>query len=380
MECGADVTLAIVPSGRRGPPVGRGARRARRAGRGARDRSDEDVAAGALTSLARYELAVACGCPWTERRFRAKIPRVYDARAHLGRATRLMARAARSGDPALLERLRAEGCGLGRPRRAPRRPVGQIATLQWARANGCHWDATTAQAAARSGHLECCSGRWQTAARRRRHVRRRRAPPPGARVAAPRRVSVGRVDLRRGRGRRNLEALRWARTSGCPWDESTCDEAAAGGHLAVLKWARAEGCGWTAMAATRAADGQHVATLRWMVENASARSTAVRWRASAWRAGSSRAGTSRSAGLSAARRRPTATLSCCSGCGRGGATGTTASSPSTPRRPATSRCCSGPAPRAAGTAYASMPRRSATPRVVAWLLANGCRHSPLRKL
>jgi hypothetical protein len=32
--------------------------------------------------------------------------------------------------------------------------------------------------------------------------------------------------------------LRWAREQGYPWDESTCEHAAKGGHLEVLRWAR----------------------------------------------------------------------------------------------------------------------------------------------
>ena len=43
-----------------------------------------------------------------------------------------------------------------------------------------------------------------------------------------------------------LEALQWARASGCEWDACTCNEAAGGGHLEVLQWARANGCEWNA--------------------------------------------------------------------------------------------------------------------------------------
>ena len=38
--------------------------------------------------------------------------------------------------------------------------------------------------------------------------------------------------------------LQWARARGCPWDERTCEAAAASGHLGVLRWARAHGCPW----------------------------------------------------------------------------------------------------------------------------------------
>ena len=48
-------------------------------------------------------------------------------------------------------------------------------------------------------------------------------------------------------GRRKADTsreLQWAQANGCVWNEYTCREAAAGGHLAVLQWARANGCEW----------------------------------------------------------------------------------------------------------------------------------------
>ena len=63
--------------------------------------------------------------------------------------------------------------------------------LQWARANGCAWDANTCALAAENGHLD---------------------------------------------------VLQWARANGCEWDANTCSCAARGGHLDVLRWARANGC------------------------------------------------------------------------------------------------------------------------------------------
>ena len=41
-----------------------------------------------------------------------------------------------------------------------------------------------------------------------------------------------------------LEALKWARANGCPWDKLTCAGAAKYGQLEVLKWARENGCPW----------------------------------------------------------------------------------------------------------------------------------------
>ena len=40
----------------------------------------------------------------------------------------------------------------------------------------------------------------------------------------------------------HLDVLQWARANGCPWNESTCELAAINGHLEVFKWARANGC------------------------------------------------------------------------------------------------------------------------------------------
>jgi hypothetical protein len=70
---------------------------------------------------------------------------------------------------------------------------GALASLQWARANGCGWYADTCSAAAGGGHLA---------------------------------------------------VLQWARANGCDWDAGTCWMAAAGGRLAVLQWLRANGCHW----------------------------------------------------------------------------------------------------------------------------------------
>jgi hypothetical protein len=36
--------------------------------------------------------------------------------------------------------------------------------------------------------------------------------------------------------------LQWARSNNCPWDSTTCSEAARGGHLEVLQWARSNNC------------------------------------------------------------------------------------------------------------------------------------------
>ncbi len=106
---------------------------------------------GALASLARYELAVACGCPWTEQWFRRRlvdhvsVTRCPDGttvtvgrgcvRRDLDQMTRMCALAA--GDAALLRRLRAEGCVWDATTCRAAAAAGDAATLTWARDNGC---------------------------------------------------------------------------------------------------------------------------------------------------------------------------------------------------------------------------------------------------
>ena len=68
---------------------------------------------------------------------------------------------------------------------------GQLAVLQWARANDYPWDDYTCTNAAINGHLE---------------------------------------------------VLKWARANGCPWNEWMREYAAHNSHLDVLGWARANAC------------------------------------------------------------------------------------------------------------------------------------------
>eukprot|EP01051_Picozoa_sp_SAG22_P000429 SAG22_NODE_11_length_35583_cov_107.128790_29_plen_345_part_00 len=82
---------------------------------------------------------------------------------------------------------------------------GYLDVLQWARANGCDWSASTCSAAARGGHLE---------------------------------------------------VLQWLRENGCDWNWQTCEAAAFHGHLEVLQWARANGCEWDWQTCRAAAGGR----------------------------------------------------------------------------------------------------------------------------
>jgi hypothetical protein len=62
----------------------------------------------------------------------------------------------------------------------------------------------------------------------------------------------------------HLDVLQWARNNGCPWNEaSTCANAALVGHLGLLQWARANGCPWKETTCAKAAWGGHLEVLQW---------------------------------------------------------------------------------------------------------------------
>jgi len=65
----------------------------------------------------------------------------------------------------------------------------------------------------------------------------------------------------------HLEVLQWARANGCPWDWRTCMYAAQNGHLEVLQWARANGCPWDETTCLYAAGNGHLEVLQWVHAN-----------------------------------------------------------------------------------------------------------------
>ncbi len=120
---------------------------------------------------------------------------------------------------------------------------GQLAALQWARANDCPLDEDTTMYAASNGHLEVLQ--W---------ARTNGCP-----------WSLWTCVFAAGEG--HLEVLKWAHANGCPWDDWTCRNAAQGGHLEILQWARANGCPWDKFTCLRAADGGHLEVLQWVRAN-----------------------------------------------------------------------------------------------------------------
>jgi hypothetical protein len=78
-----------------------------------------------------------------------------------------------------------------------------------------------------------------------------------------------------------LEQLAWLREVGCPWNDSTTECAARGGHMAVLQWARAHGCTWSITTCHRAARAGQLATLQWAVANGCEWSTETSYHAAA---------------------------------------------------------------------------------------------------
>jgi hypothetical protein len=232
---------------------------------------------GALTSLARYELALECGCPWRRELFAMPLkitvhhPRcasVFDP--ILDRMVALCAQAARSGDVALLARLRADGCVWGASTCSAAAKAGHLEVIQWARANGCYWNDETTRLAARSGHL----GVLQWARDHGCPVDRRTcaaAAGNGRLEVLQWLVAVGCVADEEtclvAAANGHLEVLQWTHAHGCPWDCHVTEEAMVGGHLALLKWARANDCPWNPAAHLKVANWQHAEVVRWAVEN-----------------------------------------------------------------------------------------------------------------
>ena len=60
--------------------------------------------------------------------------------------------------------------------------------------------------------------------------------------------------------------LKYLHENGCPWNETTCERAAANGHLDVLKYLHENGCPWDERTcASAAANGYQV--LKYLLEN-----------------------------------------------------------------------------------------------------------------
>ncbi len=116
---------------------------------------------------------------------------------------------------------------------------GHLGVLQWARSQGCPWDADTCANAARGGHLEVLQ--WA----------RMQGCPWDERTCTH--AAEG----------GHLEMLQWARSHSCPWDLWTCALAAQRGHLEVLQWLRSQGCPWDEDTCALAAEGGHLEVLLW---------------------------------------------------------------------------------------------------------------------
>ena len=107
---------------------------------------------------------------------------------------------------------------------------GHLGLLQWARANGCRWNARTCANAAAGGHLHVLQ--WA-----------RESGCPWGSWTCTKAAENG-----------HLEVLQWAREEGCPWDEWTCSSAAKNGDLKVLQWAREKQCPWDGRTSASAAE------------------------------------------------------------------------------------------------------------------------------
>ena len=90
---------------------------------------------------------------------------------------------------------------------------GNLPVLQWLRARGCPWDATTCESAATCG---------------------------------------------------DIDMLKWAKQAGCPWNDWTCLAAAFEGHIPILQYAHKHKLRIGLRAACSAASGGQVKVLQWI--------------------------------------------------------------------------------------------------------------------
>ena len=144
-----------------------------------------------------------------------------DAVAAMGRQIKELSpkEAAARGSLSMLMHLQRRGRLNERDRLCPNAAAfGQLETLQWLRANGCPWDATTWNNAVIGGHLELL--KWA-------HANGCPWDKDTCVYAA---------------GVRKLEVLQWLRADDCPLDENTPIEAAQNDHPDVFLWARMNGC------------------------------------------------------------------------------------------------------------------------------------------
>ena len=64
-----------------------------------------------------------------------------------------------------------------------------------------------------------------------------------------------------------LNALKWLRENGLPWDERTCEVAAVNGYLEALRWARNNGCPWDVKTMEAAVIRGEIPLIEYCLEN-----------------------------------------------------------------------------------------------------------------
>ena len=116
---------------------------------------------------------------------------------------------------------------------------GNLASLQWLRANGYPWGTNVCFVAARDGNLKMLQWCHEN--------------------GAPWDTWVCNAAARGG----DQKMLQWCHANKAPWSEWACTNAAEGGHLEVLQWLRANGCPWNKDVCTRAAESGHLRILQW---------------------------------------------------------------------------------------------------------------------
>jgi hypothetical protein len=121
--------------------------------------------------------------------------------------------------------------------------VESISLIQWACQNGCKWDASLCNGAAKKGNLEVLN-----------YLHENGCPWDTWTCAS---ATLG----------GHLHVLKYLHENGCPWNKWSCAYAAQEGHLEVLKYLHVNGCPWHEETCARAAGRRRIEILKWIHEN-----------------------------------------------------------------------------------------------------------------
>ncbi|KAL6059439.1 Ankyrin repeat domain containing protein [Balamuthia mandrillaris] len=213
----------------------------------------EEVCSTAARSkhLALLKWARENGCPWRDQDMRESavhggldvLKFVVGQGVTLAGDPCVCALAARRGSLEMVQWAKENGCPWDATFMAEATKTDHLEIVKWARENGCPWDSRAMMNAAVWGDLKRCQ--WL----------KQHGCPWNAETT---KTAASKGDLR---------LLQWAQEHGCPWDIKTSIAAAESGNLGVLQWALKNGCPWNAQEICDAAAGSgKVEVLHWALE------------------------------------------------------------------------------------------------------------------